>query len=89
MTFKYYELLLQAGTDDIYEIVKWDKHDKTFSVICFLKYDSKKRCYDVENVGMRPFEACANTKGFAGWIQKIVETLNYVHIFEDEDDFEE
>ena len=89
MTFKYYELLLQAGTDDTYEIVKWDKHDKTFSVICFLKYDSKKRCYDVENVGMRPFEACANTKGFAGWIQKIVETLNYVHIFEDEDDFEE
>lgn len=89
MTFKYYELLLQAGTDDTYEIVKWDKHDKTFSVVCFLKYDSKKRCYDVENVGMRPFEACANTKGFAGWIQKIVETLNYVHIFEDEDDFEE
>lgn len=89
MTFKYYELLLQAGTDDTYEIVKWDKHDKTFSVICFLKYDSKKRCYDVENVGMRPFEACANTKGFAGWIQKIVETLNYVRIFEDEDDFEE
>ena len=89
MTFKYYELLLQTGTDDTYEIVKWDKHDKTFSVICFLKYDSKKRCYDVENVGMRPFEACANTKGFAGWIQKIVETLNYVRIFEDEDDFEE
>ena len=89
MTFKNYELLLQAGTDDTYEIVKWDKHDKTFSVICFLKYDSKKRCYDVENVGMRPFEACANTKGFAGWIQKIVETLNYVRIFEDEDDFEE
>lgn len=89
MTFKYYELLLQAGTDDTYEIVKWDKHDKTFSVICFLKYDSKKRCYDVENVGMRPFEACANTKGFAGWIQKIVETLNYVRIFEDDDDFEE
>ena len=89
MVFKYYELRLQAGTDDTYEIVKWDKHDKTFSVICFLKYDSKKRCYDVENVGMRPFEACANTKGFAGWIQKIVETLNYVRIFEDEDDFEE
>ena len=89
MTFKNYELLLQAGADDTYEIVKWDKHDKTFSVICFLKYDSKKRCYDVENIGMRPFEACANTKGFAGWIQKIVETLNYVHIFEDEDDFEE
>ena len=89
MTFKYYELLLQAGTDDTYEIVKWDKHDKTFSVICFLKYDPKKRCYDVENVGIRPFEACANTKGFAGWIQKIVETLNYVRIFEDDDDFEE
>ena len=89
MTFKYYELRLLASADDTYEIVKWDKHDKTFSVICFLKYDSKKRCYDVENVGMRPFEACANTKGFAGWIQKIVETLNYVRIFEDEDDFEE
>lgn len=89
MTFKNYELLLQAGADDTYEIVKWDKHDKTFSVICFLKYDSKKRCYDVENVGMRPFEACANTKGFAGWIQKIVETLNYIRVFEDEDDFEE
>ena len=89
MTFKYYELRLLAGADDTYEIVKWDKHHKTCSVICFLKYDSKKRCYDVENVGMRPFEACANTKGFAGWIQKIVETLNYVRIFEDEDDFEE
>ena len=89
MVFKYYELRLQAGTDDTYEIVKWDKHDKTFSVICFLKNKKKKRCYDVENVGMRPFEACANTKGFAGWIQKIVETLNYVRIFEDDDDFEE
>lgn len=89
MTFKYYELRLQAGADDTYEIIKWNKHNTSCSVICFLKYDPKKRCYDIENVGMRPFEACANTKGFAGWIQKIVETLNYVHIFEDEDDFEE
>ena len=89
MTFKYYELRLQAGADDTYEIVKWDKHHKTCSVICFLKYDAKKRSYDVENVGMRPFEACASTKGFAGWMQKIVETLNYVRIFEDDDDFEE
>lgn len=89
MTFKNYELRLQAGADETYEIDKWDKHHNTYSVICFLKYDSKKRCYDVENVGMRPFEACANTKGFAGWIQKIVETLNYVCIFEDDDDFEE
>ena len=38
---------------------------------------------------MRAVEACANTKGLAGWIQKIVETLNYVRIFEDDDDFEE
>ena len=89
MVFKYYELRLQAGTDDTYEIVKWDKHHKSCSVIWCLKYDPKKRCYDVENVGIRPFEACANTKGFAGWIQKIVETLNYVRIFEDDDDFEE
>ena len=89
MTFKNYELRLQAGTDDTYEIVKWDKHRKSCSVICFLKYDPKKRCYDVENVEMRPFEACASTKGFAGWIQKIVEILNYVRIFEDDDDFEE
>ena len=89
MTFKYYELRLQAGADETYEIIKWDKHCKSCSVICFLKYDSKKRCYDVENVGIRPFEACANTKGFAGWIQKIVEILNYVRNFEDDDDFEE
>ena len=42
MIFKDYELRLLAGADDTYEIVKWDKHDKTFSVVCFLKYDSKK-----------------------------------------------
>ena len=89
MVFKNYELRLQAGADETYEIIKWDKHCKSCSVICFLKYDSKKRCYDVENVGIRPFEACANTKGLAGWIQKIVEILNYVRIFEDDDDFEE
>ena len=88
MTFKYYELRLLAGADDTYEIVKWDKHHKSCSVICFLKYDPKKRCYDVENVGMRPFEACANTKGFAGWIQKIGGTVKDRRVFEDEGDFE-
>ena len=48
MTFKYYELRLQAGADDTYEIIKWNKHNTSCSVICFLKYDDKKRCYDVE-----------------------------------------
>ena len=44
--------------------------------------------YEIENVGVRPFEACEKTKGFAGWLQKIVDILNYINIFED-DDFEE
>ena len=43
MVFKDYELRLLAGADDTYEIVKWDKHHKTCSVICFLKYDCKTR----------------------------------------------
>ena len=37
MTFKNYELRLQAGADNTYEIDKWDKHRKSCSVICFLK----------------------------------------------------
>lgn len=89
MVFKNYELRLQAGADDTYEIVKWDKPHKSCLAVCFLRYNSKTKCYNVENIGMRPFEACAHTKGFAGWIQKIVETLNYIHVFEDDDDFEE
>lgn len=90
MNFKNYELRSVPGTDNNeYEIVKWDKHHKSCLVICFLRVNAKEQCYDVYNVGMRPFEACANTKGFAGWLQKVVDTLNYMYIFEDEDDFEE
>lgn len=89
MNFKNYELRLVAGTENDYEIVKWDKHRKSCFVLCFLRVNTKEQCYEVYNVGMRPFEACATTKGFAGWLQKVVDTLNYMYIFEDEDDFEE
>ena len=33
MIFKDYELRLLAGADDTYEIVKWDKHHKSFLVM--------------------------------------------------------
>ena len=89
MVFKNYELRLMPNTDSDYEIVKWDKHHKGCFVICFLRLDTKSGCYTVDNIGIRPFEACAQTNGFAGWIQKTVETLNYIHAFEGEDDFEE
>lgn len=89
MVFKNYELRLMPNTDSDYEIVKWDKHHKGCSAICFLRLDTKTGRYTVDNIGIRPFEACAQTNGFAGWIQKTVETLEYIHAFEGEDDFEE
>ena len=39
MIFKSYELRLLAGTDDTYEIVKWDKPHKSCLAVCFLKYN--------------------------------------------------
>ena len=88
MNFKNYELRPLPDDNLMYEIVRWDERHKTCFTICFLRINYKEHCYVIENVGMRPFEACAKTKGFAGWIQKIVDILNYINIYED-DDFEE
>ena len=89
MNFKNYELRLLLPDNDLsYEIVCWNKRHETCFTVCFLRINKKEHCYEVENVGVRPFEACEKTKGFAGWLQKIVDILNYINIFED-DDFEE
>lgn len=88
MNFKNYELRPLPNDDLMYEIVRWDKQHETCFTVCFLRINYKEHCYVVENVGMRPFEACAKTKGFAGWLQKVVNILDYVNIYED-DDFEE
>lgn len=88
MNFKNYELRPLSNDELMYEIVRWDKRHETCFTICFLHINYKEHCYEIENVGVRPFEACEKTKGFAGWLQKIVDILNYINIYED-DDFEE
>ena len=89
MNFKNYELRPLLPDNDLsYDIVFWNKRHKTCFTVCFLRINQKEHCYEVENVGVRPFEACEKTKGFAGWLKKIVDILNYINIFED-DDFEE
>lgn len=88
MNFKNYELRPLINNDLSYEVVCWNKRHETCFTVCFLRINKKERCYEIENVGIRPFEACEKTKGFAGWLQKIVNILNYINIYED-DDFEE
>ena len=80
MNFKNYELRLLLPDNDLsYEIVCWNKRHETCFTVCFLRINKKEHCYEVENVGVRPFEACEKTKGFAGWLQKIVDILNYIN----------
>lgn len=90
MLFKEYEARLLSGSEDgTYEIVKWDKYRKSCFTICFLKFNLKEDCYEIENVGLRPFEACAQTIGFAGWLQKLVTLLDYTYNCEHDNYFDE